>query len=467
MQLGFVGLGKMGGNMVHRIHRDSDHKVVAFDFNADAVSAAEGHGATGASSLEDLVAKLEQAAHGLADGARRRPDRADRQRARRPARRGRHDRRRRQHELARRRAPRRRAARARHPLRRRRHLRRRLGPRGRLLHDGRRPRGERPAAGADPRRARPAGRLAPLRRRRRGPLREDGPQRRGVRDDAGLRRGLRADAQVEVRRRPQGGRRPLEPRLGRPLVAVRAGRAGVRRGGQRPRGAEGPRQRLRRGPLDDHRRDRPRRADAGDHRLAVRPLLLARRGRLHAPGARRAAQPVRGPRRRATRDDGRHRDREPADRGPRAAPGPADHAGDLRRDRRPRAAQAAAGALQPRARGRAAGALQPGRRLAPRPDRRRVPRPGARGDRAVLAPQAGRAAARRARRAGCATSGSRSTTRRLREARRGDGRARRGGRPAAQPRLLPLDRAGVLPASSPRRSRRTACTGTSTPRCAR
>ena len=46
MQIGFVGLGKMGGNMVHRIHRDSDHQVVAFDFNADAVSTAEGHGAT-------------------------------------------------------------------------------------------------------------------------------------------------------------------------------------------------------------------------------------------------------------------------------------------------------------------------------------------------------------------------------------------------------------------------------------
>jgi len=59
VQIGFVGLGKMGGNMVHRIHRDSDHQVVAFDFSADAVSAAEGHGATGASSLEDLVSKLE------------------------------------------------------------------------------------------------------------------------------------------------------------------------------------------------------------------------------------------------------------------------------------------------------------------------------------------------------------------------------------------------------------------------
>ena len=59
MQLGFIGLGKMGGNMVHRIHRDSEHECVAFDFSDDAVGEAEGHGATGAASLEDLVAKLE------------------------------------------------------------------------------------------------------------------------------------------------------------------------------------------------------------------------------------------------------------------------------------------------------------------------------------------------------------------------------------------------------------------------
>ena len=58
MQIGFVGLGKMGGNMVQRIRRDSDHEVVAFDFSADAVRAAEGTGATGAGSLEDLVAGL-------------------------------------------------------------------------------------------------------------------------------------------------------------------------------------------------------------------------------------------------------------------------------------------------------------------------------------------------------------------------------------------------------------------------
>ena len=59
MQIGFVGLGRMGGNMVHRIRRDSDHEVVAFDFSSDAVRAAEEHGATGASGLEDLVQKLE------------------------------------------------------------------------------------------------------------------------------------------------------------------------------------------------------------------------------------------------------------------------------------------------------------------------------------------------------------------------------------------------------------------------
>jgi 6-phosphogluconate dehydrogenase len=59
MQIGFIGLGRMGGNMVHRIHRDSNHQVVAFDFSAEAVAAAEGHGARGAGSLEELVAGLD------------------------------------------------------------------------------------------------------------------------------------------------------------------------------------------------------------------------------------------------------------------------------------------------------------------------------------------------------------------------------------------------------------------------
>jgi 6-phosphogluconate dehydrogenase len=59
VQIGFVGLGRMGGNMVHRIRRDSDHEVVAYDPNADAVKAAEEHGALGAASLEELASKLE------------------------------------------------------------------------------------------------------------------------------------------------------------------------------------------------------------------------------------------------------------------------------------------------------------------------------------------------------------------------------------------------------------------------
>src|SRR5688500_12201925 len=58
VQIGFVGLGRMGGNMVHRIHRDSDHQAVAFDFSEEARARAEGHGAQGAASLEELVQKL-------------------------------------------------------------------------------------------------------------------------------------------------------------------------------------------------------------------------------------------------------------------------------------------------------------------------------------------------------------------------------------------------------------------------
>jgi 6-phosphogluconate dehydrogenase len=58
-EIGFVGLGKMGGNMVHRIRRDSDHGVVAFDFDKAAVTSAVRNGARGATSLADLVKKLQ------------------------------------------------------------------------------------------------------------------------------------------------------------------------------------------------------------------------------------------------------------------------------------------------------------------------------------------------------------------------------------------------------------------------
>ena len=57
MQLGFVGLGKMGLNMVTRLTRGG-HAIVAFDRSTDAVAKSVSAGATGAASLEELVAGL-------------------------------------------------------------------------------------------------------------------------------------------------------------------------------------------------------------------------------------------------------------------------------------------------------------------------------------------------------------------------------------------------------------------------
>ncbi len=58
MQLGMIGLGRMGANLVRRLMRDG-HDCVVFDVNQDAVSALAAEGATGASSIADLVAKME------------------------------------------------------------------------------------------------------------------------------------------------------------------------------------------------------------------------------------------------------------------------------------------------------------------------------------------------------------------------------------------------------------------------
>ena len=62
MQLGFVGLGRMGGNMVHRLVLDS-HEVIAFNRSPGPVQEAVGHGAVGATSLQDLVEKLKPPRH--------------------------------------------------------------------------------------------------------------------------------------------------------------------------------------------------------------------------------------------------------------------------------------------------------------------------------------------------------------------------------------------------------------------
>ena len=57
MQLGMVGLGRMGANLTARLMR-AGHEVVVYDVNPESVSRLEGEGATGAASLQDLVAKL-------------------------------------------------------------------------------------------------------------------------------------------------------------------------------------------------------------------------------------------------------------------------------------------------------------------------------------------------------------------------------------------------------------------------
>jgi 6-phosphogluconate dehydrogenase len=57
MQLGMIGLGRMGANIVRRLLRDG-HTCVAYDVSPDAVRRLEGEGAVGAGSLEDFAGKL-------------------------------------------------------------------------------------------------------------------------------------------------------------------------------------------------------------------------------------------------------------------------------------------------------------------------------------------------------------------------------------------------------------------------
>ena len=57
MELGLIGLGKMGGNMAERLRRGG-HKIVGFDFNADTVKRLSDSGSVGVTTLGDLVKNL-------------------------------------------------------------------------------------------------------------------------------------------------------------------------------------------------------------------------------------------------------------------------------------------------------------------------------------------------------------------------------------------------------------------------
>jgi 6-phosphogluconate dehydrogenase len=59
MQLGMIGLGRMGGNMVRRLMR-AGHQCVVSDLNPQNVKELAGEGATGSASLDEFAAKLQQ-----------------------------------------------------------------------------------------------------------------------------------------------------------------------------------------------------------------------------------------------------------------------------------------------------------------------------------------------------------------------------------------------------------------------
>src|SRR5262249_20371941 len=59
MQLGMIGLGRMGANMVRRLMAGR-HECVVFDLSAENVKGLAAEGATGASSVDDFVTKLKK-----------------------------------------------------------------------------------------------------------------------------------------------------------------------------------------------------------------------------------------------------------------------------------------------------------------------------------------------------------------------------------------------------------------------
>ena len=202
MQLGMVGLGRMGANMTRRLMRGG-HTMVVSDLSADAVKGLAGEGAVASSSLDDLVGKLTapRAAWIMVPSGDPTEKTVQALLAQNAA--GRHHHRRRQFVFQGRRSPLEDLRRQGRALRRRRHQRRRLGTGARILHDDWRSERGRPAprpdlqnAGAGTRRhsahsgTRKNGgsgcfdcrrRLHPLRPVRLRTFRQDGPQRHRVR----------------------------------------------------------------------------------------------------------------------------------------------------------------------------------------------------------------------------------------------------------------------------------------------
>ena len=71
MELGIIGLGKMGFNMAERL-RLAGHKVVGFDFNKDATAKLTVAGSLGVNSLEDLIKESHRPTSHMDNGSFRR-----------------------------------------------------------------------------------------------------------------------------------------------------------------------------------------------------------------------------------------------------------------------------------------------------------------------------------------------------------------------------------------------------------
>ena len=59
MQLGMIGLGRMGANMVRRLQKNG-HQCVVYDRSPESVKQLVGEGATGSTSIDDFIGKLQK-----------------------------------------------------------------------------------------------------------------------------------------------------------------------------------------------------------------------------------------------------------------------------------------------------------------------------------------------------------------------------------------------------------------------